>query len=516
MKNKNRGIALIGQTTCYKERGVSGGEPNKTYEMRETLMEFLLVHVNLMFGECDLKTQNIRFFHVMFGDPSYSYSYFHRIRSKCYDLNVVFHPPEGVERLYTALESVLPERLLGDQTCALAALDEAIKSKKAPIVNQAVSTIKDSFAKYFEADFPQSYEGRIQAEAIRNLAEERNSKALTVSENLVAGIGIKQLYLEAARGAVESKGSDIKKVVDVVFEKRKFLPEAKKALGDEPRHWAKYVVEVMKISGVNDRDSLKRALRNLWDTNDVGRRELVRRVLIKLPGAVSGRGTAYPQDIPIKGVTEHNLYGKVFDEHTTDKLIEYLLAKFKDAKVKSCQDLRTALQSFGRPLVKSSFDYDVENGTVIRPVQYYVIQRLAENGYSIGKQKEILGSTIKGYHEKLFDIDIGPFNSIEVISDEEKQPVTLFKAKYFRSQEFDRRVKEEGFISFTSAFEVTRQSDKLVLRRRSQLPFVMFIDMDRGWTPEPEPIKQLIRMGWDVFFRINDLLDFLKSLKKRS
>lgn len=516
VKDTGRTLALIGQTTCYKERGISGAEPNKTYEMRETLMEFLLVHVNLMFGESKLKADEIRFFHVMFGDPTYSYSYFHKIRSKCYDLNIVLHPPQGVQELYRALEEALPTGVLNDQKRALDALESAVASKKTPMINEAILTIKNEFSEYSRMNFPQSHLGRIQADAIRDLASERNAKAVRISENLSPGIGIKKRYLEAAKGAIDSNGNDIKIVVERIFKKRSFLPEAKRALENGISNWNTYVHSIL-IQDSSDREkSLEATLQDLWNISPEGKRGLIRRVLVKLPGAMSGEGTAYPQDIPVKGVTEHNLYMKIFDRATTLKLVSYMLCKFKEANVTKVEDLRKGIYSFGRSIIKNSFDYDIENGTVIRPVFYYVVQALEQSGYRVKKQKDVFGSTIKGYHEKLFDVDIGAFTSIEVICRETGEPLALFKAKYFRRPEFDRRVKEEAFVSFTSAFEVRKEGDTLLLKRRQELPYVMFVDIDPEWTPAPESVKQLVRMGWNVFFRIPDLLDFLSSLKTGS
>jgi hypothetical protein len=507
---------MIGQTTCYKERGFSGAEPNKTYEMRETLMEFLLVHVSLMFGESDLKSDEIRFFHVIFGDPSYSYSYFHKIRSKCYDLNVVIHPSLGVDELYKSLEQALPTGLLSDQTCALKAIKDTVSSGNLTIINDVVSTIKKEFSEYFRMKSPRSDYGKIQAEAIRGLANERNAKAVSISKKLVSGLGIKKLYLEAATGDVGSQGKDIERVVDRIFKRRVYLPEAKKALEDGMPYWERYVGSSLMALKIDSKTPLQAALLNLWNIGVEGKRELMRRVLVKLPGAISGEGTSYPQDIPVKGVTEHNLYKRIFDNEQTLRLIEYLQNKFRSANVTTIDDLRENLLTFGRSIVKDGFDYDVENGTVIKPVSYYLVQAIEKKGYRVRKQKDVFGSTIKGYHEKLFDVDIGPFTSIDVICTKVGAPIALFKAKYFRPPEFDRRVKEEGFVSFTSAFAVCKENDTVFLKRHNrELPFVMFIDTDPDWTPEPEPVKQLVRMGWDVFFRIPDLLDFLSLQASR-
>jgi hypothetical protein len=51
----------------------------------------------------------------------------------------------------------------------------------------------------------------------------------------------------------------------------------------------------------------------------------------------------------------------------------------------------------------------------------------------------------------------------------------------------------------------------MLKRQYKELPHVMFVDTDPDWTPEPESIKYLVRMGWNVFFRVSDLTGFLKK-----
>ena len=189
------------------------------------------------------------------------------------------------------------------------------------------------------------------------------------------------------------------------------------------------------------------------------------------------------------------------------------MKKLNNVGITSATNLVQKMKSHGRAIIKHGFNYDVANGTVIRPVRHYVVQLLEEKGYRVKKQRDALGTTIKGYYGELFDVIRRPFTSIEIICTEKGAPIALFKAKYFRPPEFDRRVKEEGFVSFTSAFHVCKQENEIILKRQlRELPHVMFIDTDPNWTPESEPIKYLVRMGWNVFFRVSDLIDFLEKL----
>lgn len=517
IKDHMRNLIFLGQTTCYKERGVDGGEPNKTYEMRETLMEYLLVHVNLLFGESEINIDNTRFFHIIFGDPSYSYSYFHKIRSKCYDLNIVIYPSQGIEELYNSLEQILPEDILYDQSYALTKIKSIYISKKIPIINETILNIVTKFNEYLEIGYPRSITAQIQEKAICDLAKERNPTAIKTVKNLQPGMGIKKLYLKAAKGDINSYGDGIRRVVEYIFSARPFLPEAKKALEKGKVGWREYIDSLLVYSNIDVDTPIFNVLYNLWNIENAMKRELIRRIIIKLPGIVTGRGIAYPQDIPVRGVTEHNLYKKIFNNNKTKELIDYLLNIYISADIISTRMLIQNIKNYGRPIIKKGFDYDVKNGTVIKPVRHYVVQALKKEGYKIRKQKEALGSTIKGYHGELFDVNIRSFTSIEIICTEKGLPIAMLKAKYFRPQEFDRRVKEEGFTSFTSSFNVVKEKDEIILRRKlEKLPRIMFIDTEPNWTPDPEPVKQLIRMGWDVFFKISDLIKYLESIKQKA
>ena len=91
----------------------------------------------------------------------------------------------------------------------------------------------------------------------------------------------------------------------------------------------------------------------------------------------------------------------------------------------------------------------------------------------------------------------------------ETGPVAIIKAKYFRRQEFPRRVKEEGYVGLTSKYVYDNNT---FIERIPGIPFVMFVDMDADWTPPDYAVRALANMGWDPFFSINDLVRYLNTL----
>lgn len=503
-------LILLGQTTCYKEKGTDGGEPNKTYEMRETLMEYLLAYLNLLEQYSGITPDLIRLFHVIIGDPDYSYSYFHIIRSKTYDLNIVVNLASGSEDLYDSLEKALPEETLRDSKSISQSLERALKESAS--IATAIKTIAEELSSFEKHEFPSSLVGKTQRDALIRLVTSR--KALFhMHKRSYKGAAIKREYLAAAKGNASECSPEIRAVVQKIFLLRPFLPEAKVALSGGSAGWKNYVDSHLMIPDFNI--PLKQTLIGLWNIDPNGVREVVRRVIVKLPGEVSQEGTLYPQDIPVRGVNEHNLYGNTFPYSITEEIIDFLLKGYHEVNVASTEKFYSEFVARGRGIVKTGFDYDIQNGTVIKPSLYYLQNELKKHGYQIQKPMEVLRERITGYIGKLFEVNGGAFNSFSVICSKKGIALALFKSKYFRPQEFDRRVKEEGFVSFTSMFQVRENDGKTILEPHlPNLPRVLFIDTDDDWEPNKNAVEQLFLLGWDVFFNIKEMMEFLVSLEE--
>ncbi|MCE5298632.1 MAG: hypothetical protein LLF84_06790 [Methanoregulaceae archaeon] len=499
---KKANITLYGQTTCYKERGTDGGEPNKTYEMRETLMEYLLVFLQGL-KENHLDFNDIRFFHVVVGDPTYSYSYFNDLRKIFYDLNVVANFEGGVQNFYDELEVLLPDSVMSDEDACYSILDRSYHSANPTLTKSAIVHISQKFNQYFSEKLPQGKIG-IFREALNILAKSRLPEIAAHFYKNLAGAGIKEKYIRAAKDDA-SEDKRIEYVVKKIFTLRPFLPEAKKALRGGSTGWNNYVNTL--FDHIPENADLSLAIEILWNPKSPGEREISRRLLIKIPGIISESEILYPQDIPIKGVTEHNLYGGDFDSKKIE-IFQFIQKKFERAGIVTSKQLKESFVKFGRSPIKDGFEYDLQNGTVIRPTLYYLDYVLTQNGFTILTSKQALGTTIKGFHVDLFEINAGSFNSIGVIQKSNKS-LALFKAKFFRPQEFDRRVKEEGFISFTSYFRI--KEGKLILQFET-LPRIMFIDTVEGWKPDRIALEQLYLMGWDIFFDIDELIQYLEKI----
>ena len=112
----------------------------------------------------------------------------------------------------------------------------------------------------------------------------------------------------------------------------------------------------------------------------------------------------------------------------------------------------------------------------------------------------------------LCEVKVGAFNSVAVVT-KGKNPLAFIKAKFFRPQEFDRRVKEEGFVSFTSFFEMEKKTLKLSLNQ-SDIPRIMFIDTTADFEPGEHALNMLSLLGWEIFFDYDELVGYLQKLSQ--
>ena len=69
--------------------------------------------------------------------------------------------------------------------------------------------------------------------------------------------------------------------------------------------------------------------------------------------------------------------------------IDYLVKKFESEGINTTEDLLGQIKNKGRAIIKAGYDYDVVNGTIIKPSLYYIISSLEEEGYRIVKVQDV-------------------------------------------------------------------------------------------------------------------------------
>ncbi|TGW61274.1 hypothetical protein E5P09_22450, partial [Escherichia coli] len=89
LTNDNKSIEFWGQTTCYKGNARGVPEPNKTYEVRETLVEGLCIRQ--YFDERPYVDS--RTIHFTVGDPRYTYKWFLDLKQSIFDKSIYIGEP---------------------------------------------------------------------------------------------------------------------------------------------------------------------------------------------------------------------------------------------------------------------------------------------------------------------------------------------------------------------------------------------------------------------------------------
>jgi hypothetical protein len=137
------------------------------------------------------------------------------------------------------------------------------------------------------------------------------------------------------------------------------------------------------------------------------------------------------------------------------------------------------------------------------------VEKALSSRYSLVPRRDTDLPQLCGYYKSFTDSIVREYTNMKVVVRNNAGPVAVIKAKYFRRQEFPRRVKEEGYVGLTSKYVF--QGNEFV-ERIPGIPFIMFVDMDTDWTPPDYAVRAIIHMGWNPFFSISDLMTYLDSL----
>jgi hypothetical protein len=161
----------------------------------------------------------------------------------------------------------------------------------------------------------------------------------------------------------------------------------------------------------------------------------------------------------------------------------------------------------GLQLLRASRKFEALNGTNLKPSFYYIEECLSADFDIVTFRQTLLPLPI-AYHASFSETGAEPYENMKVVQKKDtRQPIAILKAKFFRRQEFPRRAKEEAYVGFTSKYAL--QGGAFVARYPN-LPLVMFVDM-ADIEPPDYAVRRLTTAGWEVFFSVDDLLDFLRT-----
>ncbi|WP_350315749.1 hypothetical protein OHK33_12915 [Pectobacterium aroidearum] len=478
-KNDNKPIELWGQTTCYKgnERGVP--EPNKTYEVRETLVEGLCIRQ--YFDERPLIES--RTIHFTVGDPRYTYKWFLDLKTAIFDKSIYIGEPgyDIFHDIYLILENEFTEE------GKLQAFDNLL-SKNYKITHYVNATISDLTDWFLRNKYRESH----LAEKQWGLIKSRISQRATGLNNPSPGLNIKGQVNELVT-SINGITTDplIAETAIILLSKNPFL----KVSIQMASNWGVYSDSIYSVA--NNYTNLLEFIIALWNS-PLPERLAIRRILLRLR---SDDFISYIQDIGVLGVTEHNLYNGDHSVESTHQICIQILSSLNSMMIFNPLELATIIAKNGRAIVNSARWFEAKNGTELKPSFDYVLLFLIKNGYTTHTPSSCGINTI-GYHSELTNETVRPYTNLKVVKDKNGKIVCLIKAKFFREQEFSRRCKEEAFVGLTLAHSY----NGVAFNRRFSFPLIMYIDMPLECTPPNYSLNRLIDFGWEIVFNPQELL----------
>lgn len=483
--NKSKDLEIWAQTTCYKGNDTGFPEPNKTYEIRETLVEALTLRRHLLQSK-----DSFRILHFTFGPSDYTYGWFKDAKKNSFDLSLYSADIEASYDPTIDLIKVLEGA--ASQEVVYSLLEKEIS--KVSRLGKFISAFSDKLCEWFSGEMERCKMADLQAELLNAEAARDDVSKTAIQDSKSGGENIKGRTLKAIASGT-NEDPLIAATLARVFEGNPFIKKALSVIA-EWNAWTKEIRD--KASKYEDLRSL---LAYLW--NNEGEDMLViRRILAR---SYSSDAVMYPADVNIRGITEHTFYNKHLSAELENKIVAYLLKKYEQDGVTSPREILDRLASKNSiTLIKDALRHDTKNGATIKPSFYYIEEALKPN-YAFKSFQEANLPKPLGYHSSFSTASVQPYDNLKVVIDKHSKPKAIIKVKYFRQQEFPRRAKEESYVGITTKYTL----EKNKFTPRYTLPLVMFVDMDEKLVPPEFAIRRLVAYGWNVFFKVDQLKKFL-------
>ncbi|PGA16234.1 hypothetical protein COL65_20295 [Priestia aryabhattai] len=482
---------IWGQTTCYKGNALGRPESNKTYEIRETLIEALSLRHWLID-----ENEPFRTFHITMGPTNYTYGWFASAKQNAFDLSLY---PEGTldtEELFTELFTLFLDVQMENEyyekleDVFLAETNSTIRNFIGYFHNKLYDWVLNDLTKNKFADKQASLLIQTRKEKAALLEE-------TIKKSKLGGTNIKGRVIQGKASDDEA----LNKTIEIVSQKNPFLREAWRIT----RNWKNESASI--FSPPKNLTNLEDYIYHLW-TNE--HKLINRRLLLRIH---TEEVIEYIQDLDIKGVTEHNLYSGDHKEGQIKEIVNKVYHDYIREGIRTPEDLYNKLISpRAKQLLSAAWYFEIRNGTNIKPSFFYVEEVLINNFDIVTFVTSKLEKPI-AYHKGFGEFRVSPYQNLKVIIDKEtKEPLGIIKAKYFSKDEFSRRAKEEGYVGLTTTFKI--ENDEFI-NRYKDIPLIMFVDMDENLVPPERAIAKLINTGWTVFFGVDDLISFLEKRRNK-
>jgi hypothetical protein len=473
------------QTTCYKGNESGKPEPNKTYEVRETLVEAITLR-ELVESEA-IKT--IRTIHFTVGDASYTYQWFLDLKAASFDRSL-YICAKG-RNIFSDVEQLFRNTLTEDDKDK--ALDREIQQKShlGKIILQAVGELED----WHKSGFNKCQIADLQWHLVKH---ERFSRSASIPDlSSVKGADIKGRVQLLLFGKVPKGDPLIIDTATKLLKKNPFLAAAISTIADWPA-FRRVIVGIAKRTS-----SLDALLKELWNANPP-HHLVLRRILLRIH---SSDTISYIQDREIDGITEHNLYSGAHSDIQVRSICAQIKKDLLSAGINDKGKLVIALcRKQAKDIVNAARWFEAKNGTELKPSFEYVQLALKEKGFNVVSPR-VAGLSAIGYHSEISSEEVKPYTNLKVVLTPAGRPLCFLKAKYFREQEFARRCKEESFVGLSLKYRY--ENELFVLRHK--IPIIMFLDMANNFSPPEAPVLRLMSFGWDVCFSIDELVTNLKK-----
>lgn len=485
---------IWGQTTCYKGNDTGEAESDKTYEIRETLTEALGLRRWL-------RDENVKFrtIHFTVGPSQYTYAWFETVKRCAFDLSIYLDVTLDPSALFKETELLLNSGMTEEE------MHEQLRiAAKTPgsQVGQFINDALKQLHQWLNEGFPTNTIADQQAELLSNLRQSQQEVLVrSLSDPLDGNLNIKERTRKLFNGG-ETDDVLLIRTLKRLTKKKPFLPAALDALANWPT-WSK--AHFVIPSGCQDLAEYVRYLVNMPGSGKL----INRRLLLRIH---SDEGVNYVQDIGIRGLDEHTVYKVDYTPEQTQEFVQKVVASCLGADIKTPSELFIQLTGRrGRQLLKASFALESKNGTTLTPSLDYLEEALGEH-YNVVPFKATSLPKPLAYHANFGATGVGPYTSFKVVvSRKTRLPIAIIKGKFFSQDEFGRRAKEEAYVGFTTKFKYEKGIFK---ERYPGIPFIMFIDIDSDCEPLEYGITKLVNSGWEVFFSIKKLIDYLSELEK--
>jgi hypothetical protein len=482
-------IELWAQTTCYKGHEDGQSEPNKTYEIRETLVEALGLRRALREQGALFRTV-----HFTVGPAEYTYGWFKPAKDASFDLSL--YPAAGTRGILDAVGAALN----GSRTMEeIRNRFESCLAEAGSVVGAWITTTSQQLLDWYSSGMPANSAANLQAEhwqAIRDAAIASVEPSVLASKD--GGADIKGRALAILEGG-DTTDSALIACVKRITSKKPFFA----ASLDADLDWKNWTEKHLRLP--DPKPDLAAYVRHLW-TLDAPVGEVVRRLLLR---AHTDASILYVHDVGVSGLTEHNLYSGAHSAKQVDGVVQKIVSDCSQAGIRRAQDLFERLAApAGRRLLKQSRAAEVRNGTNIRPTLYYLEEALRPDYLLCSFRDACLPAPV-GYQSAYASQNVRAYENLKVVVRRDgARNVAAIKAKFFSHDEFPRRCKEEAYVGLTAQSSLTAAGFE---PRYPGLPFLMFVDMPADLQPPRYAVCRLVTSGWIPVFSVGRLKTYLDA-----